>query len=136
VNAAARYGILFGVVWSALWFWDNPAAWAIHWTFQTIELAIYTILTWRRTGLLWAVIGGAHVAFISAACLGASLAGFTMRRLPPTWLSVFLVNCGVVVLLEFWSRRTHARQYEHWKRHMEPMSLGDLLMFRHIPHLR
>jgi MFS family permease len=128
--------VLLGVLFSGLSALSNPIAWAGFWGVQAVMLAIYTKLTWQRTRLFWMTEGGAHAAVVSAAMVLASLAGYTIPTLPFHWRVIFLANAGWTAASYFIARSVHRKEFEAWRQHMQPMSMWDMLRFRHIPHLQ
>lgn len=136
MTAGAKYGALFGVLFFVLNAWNSPIAWASFWAVQTVMLAIYTKLTWRRTGMFWMTAGGADATLAAAALVVASLAGYSLGKLAAPWMLFFGINGAVLVLTHALSWLLERDRYRQWKQYMEPMSLRDMLLFRHIPHLR
>ena len=134
--AGAKYGALLGVFVAVLSAWKSPIAWASLWAVQTILLAIYTKLTWQRTGMFWMTAGGAGATLGAAALVPASLAGYLVGTLPAPWRLIFWINGAVLVLTHALSWLLERDRYRRWKQHMQPMSLRDMLLFRHIPRLR
>jgi hypothetical protein len=127
------YGVLIGVLLAALSILKSPVAWAVFWTVQTILLAIYTHLTWKRTGLLWMTIGGAHATVIALLLIPASLAGYTISAVPPLLIALNLIGLSVFYIL---ARTLHRDHFQQWRRHMDSMTLVDMMRFRHIPYLK
>jgi multisubunit Na+/H+ antiporter MnhG subunit len=78
-------------------------------------------------------IQGAHGALIALLLIPASLAGYTLRNVPAVWIAANLV---ALVASYFLARTIHRDQFRRWRRHMDGMTLFDMLRFRHIPYLR
>ncbi|HEY2908188.1 MAG TPA: hypothetical protein VGJ29_19945, partial [Vicinamibacterales bacterium] len=76
--ASMMYGAVLGVLLVVLDAVKSPVAWAAFWTAEAILLSTYARLTWKRTGLLWMTIQGAHGALIALLLIPASLAGYTL----------------------------------------------------------
>jgi hypothetical protein len=131
--APKMYGVLLGVLLAALSILKNPIAWAVFWMVQTILLATYTRLTWKRTGLLWMTIGGAHATLIALLLGLASLAGYTISAVPPLLIALNLIALSVFYIL---ARTLHRDHFRQWRRHMDGMTLVDMMRFRHIPYLK
>jgi len=131
--APKMYGVLLGVLLAALSILKNPIAWAVFWMVQTILLATYTRLTWKRTGLLWMTVGGAHATLIALLLIPASLAGYTISAVPPLLIALNLIGLSVFYIL---ARILHRDHFLQWHRHMDGMTLVDMMRFRHTPHLK
>ena len=129
--ASKMYGVLIGLLLATLTIWKSPIAWAAFWSVHAILLVTYTQLTWKRTGLV--TIGGAHAALIALLLIPASLAGYTLGNLPR-----LLIAPNLVAFLAFYllAMTVHREQFRQWRRHMEDLTLLDMLRFRHIPYLR
>ena len=136
MSASATHGLLLGIVYVVLDRLGSPIAWASSWAVEAIFLTIYTRLTWQRTGLLWMTLSGAHATLMATALVPASLLGFTLGNLPSPWKAIFWVNALAIPVWLLIARLVYRDQWRLWKHHMEPMSLRDMFMFRHIPHLR
>jgi hypothetical protein len=139
IMAGAKYGALLGVLIAVMSVWNSSIAWASFCAIQTILLAIYTKLTWQRTGMFWMTVGGADATLTAAALMLASLAGYpvgNMRNMPASWMLILGINAAVLILTQALSGLLERDRYRRWKQHMEPVSLRDMLLFRHIPHLR
>lgn len=137
MKASISYGALLAVLYVVLDKVDNSLAWAAFWAIATALLTIYTAVVWRRTRLLLFAVAGGDAALTSAALCLASVAGYTLRNLPSRWMMIFWINGGVLVLAQLLSQYVLYRaQCRRWREHMEPLSLGDMLLFRHIPVLR
>jgi hypothetical protein len=136
MKASIGYGALLGIVFFALDLLNNPIAWAAYWAAQAIFLLVFTRVVWERTRLLLITASGADAALVSAALVPASLAGYTLRNLPSPWMTIFWVDAAALVLLHCLSWLVYREEFRRWKAHIEPLSLRDLLMFRHIPILR
>jgi hypothetical protein len=83
--------------------------------------------------------GGAQATLGAAALAAASLAGYpvgNMRNIPAPWMLILGIDAAVLVLTQVLSWLLERDRYRRWKQHMEPMSLRDMFLFRHIPHLR
>jgi hypothetical protein len=139
MKAGAKYGSLIGGLFAVMSAWNSPIAWASCWAVQAILLAMYTKLTWQRTGMFWMTVGGADATLAAAALAAAPLAGYpvgNMRDMPASWMLIFGINTAVLALTHALSWLLERDRYRRWKQYMEPMSLRDMLLFRHIPHLR
>ncbi len=131
--SSMMYGVLLGVVLAALNILKSPIAWTAFWSAQAILLVTYTRLTWRRTGLVWMTVGGAHAALIALLLIPASLAGYTLGNVPPLLIALNLVALLAYYLL---AMTVHRDQFRQWRRHMQSVTLWDMLRFRHIPYLK
>ena len=89
--SSMMYGVLLGVLLAALNILKSPIAWTAFWSAQAILLVIYTRLTWKRTGLMWMTLGGAHAALVALLLIPASLAGYTLGNVPPLLIALNLV---------------------------------------------
>jgi hypothetical protein len=136
MGIGASYGLLLGIVLGVLGGLNSPTAWASFWAAQTILLAINARLTWQRTGLFWMTFGASHAAIVSAVFVLVSMLGFTIGNLPSPWNAIFWVNALAMPVWMLMARLVHRDEWRRWKHHMEPMSLRDMFMFRHIPHLK
>jgi hypothetical protein len=136
MKVSVLYGLMLGVLIVVLDALHSRIAWACYWAVQAVFLAIYTRLTWQRTRLFWMAEGGAHAAIVSAVFVPVSLAGYTVGTLPSPWMAVLWVNVAVLAASHLIARFVHREQWRDWKRHMDSLSLWDMLRFRHIPYLR
>ena len=136
MTTGAKHGALLGGLFAVMSAWNSPIVWASFWAVQTVMLAIYTKLTWQRTGMFWMTAGGAGATLTAAALVPASLAGYLLAKLPAPWMLILGINAAVLVLTQALSWLLEKDRYRQWKQHMEPMSWRDMFLFRHIPHLR
>jgi hypothetical protein len=136
MKVGAQYGLLLGILFVVLDRLNSPIAWATYWATHAILLTIYTKVAWQRTGLFWVAVSGADAALFCAAFVPASLAGYTLRNLPSPWSTIFWFDMAALVLTELLCWVLYREEFRRWARHMDAMSLRDMLMYRHIPHLR
>ena len=134
MSAAAKYGLLIGVVGGAL-FLADPRIVALLWFLLSLQLFAGAFVVWERMRLPYstaAMLTGAAGLFL----LGVwSLTGPRLvdRPWPELLTLAFLIAAAPIF---FWlDSRRHPERWQAWGRALERSSLTDMLRFRHIPHL-
>jgi hypothetical protein len=128
-----RYGAIpFGIfVMLANW---APTMTLLFCVTHAALLIIAGVTTWRRTHLRFA----ASSMFMGAAAFIAIAwqAGLqqTFSDVLQAWLWPFVAWTALGVVVMYLEPLVHREKWEVWKRHMEGMSFGDMLLMRHIPH--
>ena len=116
-------------------FWA-PAITLLYCLAHAALLIVTGVTTWRRTRLPHATASmfmGA-VAFIAIAWAAGpreTFADVVMR-----WMWPFLAWVALGTVVMYLEPLANRDKWAAWKRHMEDMSFGDMLLMRHIPHLR
>jgi len=136
MKAGAQFGFVNAVLFVALDALRMPSAWALFWTIQALFLMIYTILTWQRTRMIWMTVVGAYGALISVAFMLLSVAGYGVRDVVSSWPIAFWGNAAAIIVMQLIAKCLDRDRYRRWKQHTQPMTVLDLLRFRHIPNLR
>jgi len=136
MRGARQYGFLVGIsagVFSAL---HSPAVWALFCAAEAILLSVYAVVIWRRTGMFWMTLGGIIAATMEVVMAAAAVSGDPARGVPLPPLTFFIGGAAALTLTHLAASRRESDGYQRWQRHMESMSLRDLLLLRHIPTLR
>jgi len=115
----------------------SPVLWACFWCWHACMLAIYAVITWRRTGLLCVALAGAYGSMWFVAWIVVSaVAGYTPQTLPGQYQLFYGIAAAVIPVLYGFGCWKYREQFRIWKAPMGGMTVWDLLRFRHIPHLR
>ena len=130
-----RYGAIPFTIFFLLAYW-SPAITMLFCLAHAALLVVGGVTTWTRTRLPYATASmcmGA-VAFIAIAWeagMRHTLADVVMR-----WMWPFLIWTVAGMAIMYVEPLANREKWAAWRRHMEGMSFGDMLLMRHIPDLR
>jgi hypothetical protein len=137
MNGGARYGLLFGIVYSAVHFLaPQPAGDAALWLLIGLQLLIGAVMTWRRTRMPFAAAGDVLGSAFSFTASWLLLRGYTVDTLPIRWIIALLLTAAAMALLIGIETRVNRPKWEAWRKYMEGSSALDILLGRHIPRLQ
>lgn len=135
MSAAAKYGLLLGIVGSAVFALRNPIVLAFLWFLLSLQLFMAAFIVWKRMRLPYstaAMLSGAATLLLFSVW---SLTGSHLidRSWPELLAVAILLSDGPIF---FWlDSRRHPDRWEAWRRVLESSSLKEMLLFRHIPQL-
>lgn len=136
MSAGIRYGLFLGLGMVLLFdVAPQPTGAVAFWALQTVQLTIYSAVTWRRTGLVVSTVGGGGAALASFVLMVLHAAGYSWSTFPKPWAWVVYVLIAMVPVSVIAESKIHGSEWNRWKRHMEGMGLTDVLLMRHIPNL-
>lgn len=131
-----RYGLVLGLVMAVLIIVaPQPAGSVVAFTLIAAQAAVGAVVLWRRTGLKYAtaslITGAAGAALL--AYLAASGAEMLSLSAGPIAALVLLVAGIVLFGIE---ARVNPEKWQAWRDCLAGKSVADMLLGRHIPHLR
>jgi hypothetical protein len=130
-----RYGAIPFTIFFMLAFWA-PAITLLFCLAHAALLIVGGVTTWRRTRLPYAT--GSMFMGAAGFIAIAWQAGLdrTFSEVAMMWPRLFLLWAAAGTAVMYLEPLSNKGKWEAWKRHMEHMSFGDMLLMRHIPHLR
>lgn len=135
MSAAAKYGLLLGIVASAAFALRNPLVLALVCFLLSLELLAAAFIVWQRMRLPYssaAMLSGA-AALLLFGVWSLTGSSFIDRPWPELLALSILLADGPIF---FWlDSRRHSDRWAAWRRAVESSSLRDMLLFRHIPQL-
>lgn len=130
-----RYGAVPSTVFLMLALWA-PAITLLFCVAHAALLIVGGVTTWRRMRLPYATVSmfmgsAAFIAIAWEAGLRDTFSDVVMR-----WLWPFVGWSALGLAVMYLEPLANREKWVAWKRHMEDMSFGDMLLMRHIPDLR
>lgn len=114
----------------------QPGGSILWWGAIAVNLAWAAALTRERTGLFFSSLAMALGSAMAIMAVALFAAGYDLFTFPMPWAAFFWSGTVVVPTTLHVDMLLHPAKWEAWKRHMEGMSVWDMLRFRHIPYLR
>lgn len=135
--AAGFYGVLVGIASLVCFRWlPQPIGAVVFWGATAIQLGIGARVCWRRTGLPFASAAMANGAMLAACLVILAFMGQPFPNLAPASWVLFGSGALMGPIFLWIESRVHQTKWAEWRRHMENKGVWDVLMFRHLPHLR
>lgn len=135
---SAKYGILLASVFLVLTLlFDGVLGGAVFAALIGLHLLATSWMPWVRLGLRLTTVGGiaSGLSLIALASLSI-VQNRELVLLPPTLLLPLLLGVVAGPVLLFVDGRSHREAWERWRQGLREASLGDMVLGRHIPHLK
>ena len=137
MKSAMLYGLMLGIAVPLLTTMaPQPGGSILLWGAIAVQLSWAAALTRERTGLLFSSLAMALGSALAVMVVAVHAAGYDLFSIPMPWATVFWSGVVVAPITLHVDMFVNPAKWEAWKRHMEEISIWDMLRFRHIPDLR
>lgn len=134
---SARYGLFLAVAIIVLTsIVPQPAGAIVLFALFTVQLSWGAVICWRRTGLPFMTATLVHGAVMSLSLVVLEASGHPLRDLAPESWVPYIGACVTGPLLMRIESRVNQTKWEEMARHMEDMTVWDIITGRHFPQLR
>ena len=137
MKAAMLYGLMLGIAFPLLTaVAPQPGGSILMWGAIAIQLAWGAVLTQARMGLFFSSLAMALGSALSIMVVALYATGYDLFTFPMPWAAYYWLGVIVVAITLHLDMFLHPAKREAWRRHMEKVSVWDMLRGRHIPDLR